>query len=344
MYNLWTFIKTLRFKSACILTFLIFSCLNTVKADDFDYNDPRVRNFWYEFLTRRSIPQEKQVDFVKSTPLYDKYTFKFTEHTRKTKSVSIDFYLTHIGKHRRKPLVLLYPGMTGTTILDRSIAHVFNRKGYHVAVSHYFDTSLVGSTNDLSLNMLDTLRVGFSTLDYLIKIGKISKQVIDQTQIALFGTSFGAIRAAYQLALDQRIRASALIVGGFPLADIMTDSEIPYIEEIRHHHMEHEEIATLEEYRRILKQQALFKIEEFWKRRDNHDVFMVTAAKDSWVPTHTQEQMWQALGKPFRIRSKWGHVRTPICTRTKHIGKIARFFQQQFRNTKACHLSKLGLI
>lgn len=296
---------------------------------ELDYHDPKVRQFWKEFLTKRNPPEVVIAKTIKSTDLYNKFYFKLKEDTRIEKYFEIDFYQSKQGKKNKKPLLMIYPGITGVNLLDRSIAHAFNKKGYHVAISHYFDESLMNKIENIPINMLDTLKVSLSSIDFLTESQHDISTTIDPQKVALFGISFGAIRASYQMAFDDRIGANVLVVAGFPVSDILVHSKMRYLENIRKKHIQKGGYHDTKEYQKALEEQGMIKIEEFWKHRSNHDVLLISALQDSWVPTFTQERLWNALGQPQRRLTNCGHLKTSLKSRTKYMETILKFVSEQ---------------
>ncbi len=169
-----------------------------------------------DFLNKTWIKTDKKPGVP--APLYrsDRVTFD-TGATRSGKAQAVVLSPTKTVKH---PVVLLTPDTYGitTTLLDAAIR--FAREGYEVLIPDIIKTDGRGATLHLALRSSAQLRGGVAVnspsvanllhlygdaLDYLR-----SREMVDATKSAIFGTSYGASLALALAAEDTRLAAVAL--------------------------------------------------------------------------------------------------------------------------------------
>jgi carboxymethylenebutenolidase len=169
-----------------------------------------------DFLNKTWIKTDKKPGVP--APLYrsDRVTFD-TGATSSGKAQAVVLTPTKAVKH---PVVLLTPDTYGitTTLLDGAIR--FAREGYEVLIPDIVKTDGRGATLHLALRSSAQLRGGVAVKSpsvanllrlYGDALGYLrSREMVDPTKSALFGTSYGASLALALAAEDTRLSAVAL--------------------------------------------------------------------------------------------------------------------------------------
>jgi dienelactone hydrolase len=222
------------------------------------------------------------------------------------------------------PLLFIFPGITGITMLDRHAAHYFSRHGYSVVISHYFDPSAHESFATLAPKMAQGVFANLALVDYFSALPGI-----DPGRLVSLGVSFGGIRALYHSLVDKRLKASILFVSG-PLPEVMAYSQMDGMPEMRIKHMAEAKLRTPAHYRDAVEKQLQFKISDWACRRRSDDYFMYISDKDTMVPTHTQWNLYEQLGSPEHMRrSSLGHVKSSVWAMIWHKKEMLEFFDER---------------
>jgi hypothetical protein len=220
------------------------------------------------------------------------------------------------------PLLFVFPGISGESVLDRHVARYFSRHGYSVVISHLFDAEDSDSLPILAQKLIKSMYANFAIVDYFSSL-----EGIDKEKLFSLGTSFGGVRAVYHSLLDERVKASVLLVAG-PLPDVMTFSRMGGMPERRQLHMADEGISSLQQYRDTVEKMFKLKVEDWACRRKSSDFFMYISDRDSWVPTSSQWELHQILGEPQMRRSSLGHIKSSVWNLLWHKKEMRRFFEE----------------
>lgn len=223
------------------------------------------------------------------------------------------------------PLLLLYSGIGGITILDRYLAHYFTDHGYSVVLSHYFDEKDNATIQKVSENMLQGIYANFALVDYFSTLAEI-----DPHRIGSLGISFGGVRAVHHTVIDERVKASVLMVTGGPLPEIMTHSKLDIVEKLRTQQMKNAGLTTKAQYREALEKSLSFNLEDWTCRRSSNDFFMFISNDDDMVPTSSQWHLYEMLSGPAVHKSSLGHIKFPIWASIKHKKEMVQFFAERF--------------
>lgn len=245
-----------------------------------------------------------------------------------------------------KPLVIIlpifgghvYPSQNMTLYLKRvseGEVHVFRMLGEQNltdwwALKHAPDEesfmNLWRTTSEVERNTIVDIR---RTIDWAR-----ARPEIDADRIALIGFSRGAVTAAVTTAIDDRLAATVLVMGG------------------AHPHIALATCPMLrgEGVQRKVQKEYGWTLDEFADRlaplyhdldpanlaglTDPRRILIVEAAKDDCIPADAREALWLAMGRPQRIAIPYGHKKaflsmTPLGTKWLQ-KEIWSFLQETF--------------
>ena len=279
-------------------------------------------------ICKRSEPHLVELtENVRQRPSFKRHEMILREDSQRDLEFSATFFESLKCGSPKAPTIVLFPGLGGETPLDGSLAAYFAGKGMHVVLVHHFVREQAATIQGMAAMIPETVRIGLSLVDFISDPNTFAGNLVDTDKIALLGISYGALRAAYHIAFDARIRSTMLSVGGAPIADIMTETEMPYLIDLRQEQMDNAGIKDLKEYRERLKEESYLDVGDVWAGRDYSSVLMLISNKDRWVPTSTQKYLEQHLRNPSTIYTNLGHVASAISTRVR-AAKILRFFKR----------------
>lgn len=222
------------------------------------------------------------------------------------------------------PIIFMFSGISGITILDRHLAHYFVDHGYSVVLSHHFDPQSNETIENVGAAMVEGMFGNLALVDFFTALPEI-----DGKRVGALGISFGGIRAIYHSVVDKRIKASILMVTGGPLADIMSYSQLEGMDEMRAQHMSHAGLTSLDNYRSALSKEMRFNLSDWTCRRSNDDYFMFISQKDKMVPTASQWHLYDLLGGPKVKTSNLGHIQTPVWAAFVNKKEMLQFFNER---------------
>ena len=257
---------------------------------------------------------------------------EITLNVSKDRTLRAQYFLPEPRKHRpeKMPAIVILPIMGGSTYpLEELFATSFARHGYACIIPHRpnikdeiknledIDPLLRNSSHDVS-----------RAIDWLE-----TQSNIDSDRIGLFGISLGAIRGTMVMALDPRIRAGVLGLGGGDLAYILTHSSEKRLVAARDKILERNNL-DLKEAEARLRESITYDPMAFAPSVDPSRVMMVIAACDTVIPPKTSWELRRKLGNPEAIELWSGHYTSVI-----HIPYLrqatCRFFKKKFAEPEA---------
>lgn len=314
--------------SRCALVFVLTACAGPAIVDDRLASPVPDRHTALFDVPLQ--PLEPRVGAVKRRGTYTvrRLTFSSVLHAPGVEPVEAFLYLPREGN--RFPLVLLLP-ITRGDYFSKGFAVYFAEQGYAcVRFRSQGDIGrLYGSPVGLPLfrdllraRVIDTRRV----LNWVL-----ARPDIDGTRVALVGMSHGALVGSVVTAVEPRIRAAALLLGGGDLAAIIRDSHQRSLERIRDSLLAdngltrdsfHDAVApTLEDvdpltYAPLVAPRA---------------VLMINARLDRVIPRRNVEALWRAFGRPELVWLPTGHYTAGLFSayaRHKMLAHFTRRFEE----------------
>jgi hypothetical protein len=223
-----------------------------------------------------------------------------------------------VGKPKPRPLIIISPPIMGVDPLEKLIAVAFTRNDpfYNTFIIKY-DESINDKSRPISAISNSFLK-STTQARILLDFAQTQKEFIDDTKMACYGMSLGGIMSALLLEVDSRIKAAIIIVGGGNFSEILAHSEQFIVKGYREARMKAENIKSIEELIKKVRESILFDPLFFASKRAARDVFMVMADYDKAVPSKNQLELWLAFGKPERIIFNQGHFQTMLLNLPKH--------------------------
>jgi dienelactone hydrolase len=257
---------------------------------------------------------------------------EITLNVGKDRTLRAQYFLPDPRKHRpeKMPAIVILPIMGGKTYpLEEIFATSFARSGYACIIPHRPDIKdEIKNLEDIDPLLRNSSHDVSRAIDWLE-----TQSNIDSTRIGLFGISLGAIRGTMVMALDPRIRAGVLGLGGGDLAYILTHSSEKRLVVARDKILARNNL-DLKEAEARLRENITYDPMAFAASVDPSRVMMVIAAWDTVIPPKTSWQLRRKLGNPEAIELWSGHYTSVI-----HIPYLrqasCRFFKKKFAEPDA---------
>lgn len=206
-------------------------------------------------------------------------------------------------KKRQGELLILFPTISGVTVLEKTLAKYFSNRGVDVVIP-------VSMVRDFKFNS-DTVKAmdeGFwRSIIQTSSVLKDLRRVRDYKKTYVMGGSQGGTRAAMILGRGLNIDKAYTFVAGGDFAKIFAQSKVQKVKDLRTNHMNALGLRSAELYENYLRENIKFHPEENCSRRKSK-LKMLIATRDSSVPTATQVSLWKGCGYPERQSIETGHV------------------------------------
>lgn len=275
-------------------------------------------------------PLQPRIDPAKHRGTYSvqRLTFESVLHATGLSPVEAFLYLPTEG--RRFPLVLILPITRGdffstefaVYFAERGLACVRFRSQGDVGRLDGDPASLPMFRDLLRARVIDTRRV----LEWALR-----RSEIDDARVALVGFSHGAIVGGLVTAVEPRIKAAALVLGGGDLAGIIRDSSERSLARIREALMADQDLTTGGFY--DAASAALEDVDPltYAPLISPRTILMINARFDHVIRRPYTETLWRALGRPELAWLPAGHYTAGFFTsyaRHKIFDHMMRVFQR----------------
>jgi cephalosporin-C deacetylase-like acetyl esterase len=248
------------------------------------------------------------------------------------RTLKAQYFLPEKRKYRpeKMPAIVILPIMGGSTYpLEEMFASSFAKHGYACIIPHRPNIKdEIKNLEDIDPLLRDSVRDISRGIDWLQ-----AQPNIDGTRIGLFGISLGAIRGTLVMAMDPRIRAGVLGLGGGDLPYILTHSGEKRLVAARDKILARNNL-DLKEGEARLRDAITYDPLALAPSVDPSRVMMVIAAFDHVVPPKTSWELRRKLGNPETIELWSGHYTSVI-----HIPYLrqasCRFFKKKFAEPNA---------
>jgi dienelactone hydrolase len=276
-------------------------------------------------------PLQPRIDRAKHRGTYSvqRLTFESVLHAPGLPPVEAFLYLPKEG--RRFPLVLILPITRGdffstefaVYFAERGLACVRFRSQGDVGRLYGDPASLPMFRDLLRARVIDTRRV----LEWALR-----RSEIDDDRVALVGFSHGAIVGGLVTAVEPRIKAAALVLGGGDLAGIIRDSSERSLARIREGLMADHDLTTGGFY--DAASAALEDVDPltYAPLISPRTILMINARFDHVIRRPYTEALWRALGRPELAWLPSGHYTAGFFTsyaRHKIFDHMMRVFQSR---------------
>jgi len=265
-----------------------------------------LKQLQYHYLLSKSSIELKQTFKIKKFRHF-KGELTTEDPIHKSKVLKAPFQFFKVSDDA--PTVFLFPAIAGTLppIIEQVLAVKFAKNGYNAVI-----VELVEDIYDLSRKVEEIdYFLKRSTISFgLLKSMLIKEGLIHPSELFAAGTSLGGIRASFALSVDKDIKKAFVWVAGGDLPQIMTNSEVKVIADLRDTKMKEYGLKSKSEYHQLLNKHIKIKPMDFAHLRSREDIFMVLASDDHLVPTINQFKLLHAFGYPKYKLIQGGHRRT----------------------------------
>jgi pimeloyl-ACP methyl ester carboxylesterase len=229
----------------------------------------------------------------------------------------------------KKPLIVELPILGGDEYrLEQHFARAFANKGYAVLFPHRpYVKDEIKQLEDvdgfLRESVLDAQRI----IDWAQR-----QEGIDEKNVGIFGASFGALRGVLATALEPRVKAAVLGLGGADLAYIFMHTSDEGLTKHRERALEKYGL-TAEKAESTLRGLLTYDPMRLAESVDTTKVFLVQATHDKVVPAQTGDLLWELLGRPKRMNIWAGHLSALVyipCIKAEAV----KFFDEKLREKK----------
>lgn len=206
-------------------------------------------------------------------------------------------------KKRQGELLILFPTISGVTILEKTLARYYVNRGLDVVIP-------VSLVRDFKFNK-DTVKAmdeGFWRS--IIQTGSVLKdlrRVRNYKNTYVMGGSQGGTRAAMILGRGMGINKAYTFVAGGDFAKIFAQSDVKKVRNLRQNHMKALGLHSKASYESYLRTNIKFHPEESCSKR-TAELKMLVATKDTSVPSATQQSLWRGCGYPAKQEIGTGHI------------------------------------
>jgi|GEM_PF-3409750 len=279
------------------------------------------------YFKSKGILDSLETKFRKKYTLID-YSIKVTDPKTKKELVVKTHYFQNT-KEVKCPLLILVPPIKGVSMREKKVAKHFIEKGYHVIViepiKNISDYTI--PISEFENNLLSFVGAVRSVIDVMEMRPEIQNE-----NMFLWGSSMGAIYSSIVICEDDRLNASALILGGAPIADVVTESNQKYIVNYRNERMKQENLSSLEEFRAKMKENMTIDPLILAENSDSVKVYICIATKDKTVPTKYQRQLLKAfdVGTDYNDY-KMGHATLLMQSHLFQISEYSNFFGRNMK-------------
>ncbi|PWU14268.1 MAG: hypothetical protein C5B49_13465 [Bdellovibrio sp.] len=222
-----------------------------------------------------------------------------TQHQR---TISLHVYRNPDRKTSQS--VLIVPPIGGSNLLDESFGIDFCRFGIESWVIVEWDKGLVDLPLTTALESQDdAARKAVSAIRQIVK--RMSGK------IGILGTSAGGLSGAVALAVEPAIRTGFFVVAGAGMAEILAESNVSTIADIREKRMR-KFGWDISEYKNQVRDRVHIDPLYFGSRLKRKRVGAVVALEDESVPSAQQVLFEKVSGAERIAEFKTGHIETII--------------------------------
>lgn len=203
----------------------------------------------------------------------------------------------------RRPAVVLSPILGGRNDVSILAARVLARRGLHASVVLRAESLLDGAQGEERLERV--LRTAI--IDRRRAIDWLQAQPdVDPARVGAMGASMGGVATTILAAVEPRVRASVIVLGGGDLADVITRSAEPRVSRYVR-----ERLAAGVADRPALAARISAAVPSdplgLAPHVDARRTLLFTARWDDVVPADAQARLHQALGRPRTYTLPTGH-------------------------------------
>jgi hypothetical protein len=217
----------------------------------------------------------------------------------------LNFKYTFYRARRKRSgqLLILFPTISGVTLLEKTMARYFVNRGMDVVIP-------VSLVRDFKFNQETVKAMDEGFWRSVIQTGSILKdlrRVKKYNETFVVGASQGGTRAAMLLGQNLEIDKAYTFVAGGDFAKVFALSDVGKVEKFRENHMRALGLKSKKAYEAYLGKNLAFSPEKYCALRKSK-LKMLIATKDTSVPTSSQYSLWRGCGHPVKKEISSGHI------------------------------------
>lgn len=233
------------------------------------------------------------------------------------------YYQTRMKSFSHKaPVLFVFSGVGGVSLLERYIADFFTKRGVSVVVTEFSEFNGLANIKSLQTKLLRSIQSSLGLIEYFSAFKEI-----DEDRMTTLGVSLGGFRSLYLMGIEKRLKGAVIVVAGSSFAKSLAFSTMPFIKKVRELQMAYMGITDVEDYLALVEKTLPLKPTDLLCRRSKDDFFLYLAAKDSVVPYSLQQELWYKLGKPFVKRMDFGHYLGALSFAWNHLDETFEFMK-----------------
>lgn len=210
---------------------------------------------------------------------------------------------TAAGAAGRRPAVVVSPILGGRNDVSILAARALARRGFHASVVLRAESLLDGARDEARLERV--LRT--AVVDRRRAIDWLERQPeVDPRRIGAMGASTGALATTALAAVDSRVRASVLVLGGGDLADVIVRADEPRVRRYVRERLA-AGVADEGDLARRISAAVVSDPLRLAPHVDARRALVFTARFDQVVPFDAQRRLHEALGRPEVYTLPTGH-------------------------------------
>lgn len=206
------------------------------------------------------------------------------------------------------PAVVVFPILGGSHLVSEAIAKALVRRGF--AVLRLERQPLALRKRREPGEVVERMARGVRDARRLLDWAE-TRAELRADRVGVLGVSFGSLLAALLHAADSRVAASALLLCGGGLAELVHDSSEREVRSFRKRLMADRSLSSRSEFIAELAP-LLAPVDplRYAERIDPREVLLVSARLDRVIPAARTRALWSALGEPDWLRLPTGHTQS----------------------------------
>lgn len=202
-----------------------------------------------------------------------------------------------------RPAVVLSPILGGRNDVSLLAARALARRGLHASVVLRAESLLAGDQGEERLERV--LRTAI--VDRRRAIDWLEAQPgVDPRRVGAMGASMGALATTVLAAVEPRVRASVIVLGGGDLPDVITRSDEPRVRRYVRERLA-AGVPDVGDLARRISRAVVSDPLALGPHVDARRALVFTARWDEVVPADAQARLHEALGRPEAFTLPTGH-------------------------------------
>lgn len=271
----------------------------------------------WDFVSEERVDSKGEVEVFEVT-LRARHSHRRNEH-------ELLFEFSRVKGPGRRPAVLVTPILEGKLRVARVLSGLLLGAGFHTLVIHNPPTIL--APDQQAQDVEQAFRE--SILDLRLAVDWLcTRPEVDPERLGSCGISLGAIRNSVLAAVEPRLQAHALLLGGADIPGILMRSIEEPVEDYRASRKEEYGVSE-EELGRSLRKAFHYDNRDLMRSVDPRNVLLVLARYDRVVPYENGELLKDRLGGPETVVLPCGHY-TSLPFLPFVSSRMIRFFRERF--------------